>query len=202
MGITKSGRFAAITNYRDLKNFNKNAPTRGMLTCNYLTEESEPQDYFLSIKHNLNNYNGFNLLIGNQDRLFYISNIKKQFTEIEPGIHGLSNSFLDTPWEKVEKSKQRLNEMIKSEKINATNLMRLLSDTDYAQEKNLPDTGIGPELERVLSSVFIKSEKYGTRCSTVLLVDRYNNVYFSEKTYLPYENRFITNDYKLSIESR
>jgi uncharacterized protein with NRDE domain len=202
MGITKQGKFAAITNYRDPKNFNNNAQSRGLLTYNFLTNGLTAPDYYLTIKKDLQNYNGFNLIIGNADDLNYLSSVKGELQKIEPGIHGLSNSFLDTPWPKVEKSKERLKRMIEKDEINSNELMSLLTDTAYAKDDELPDTGVGLELERVLSSVFIKSPKYGTRCSTVLLIDTNNNVGFVEKTYLLSEERFTTKEFNFKIEEK
>ena len=200
MGITKSGRFAAITNYRDMKNIKENAPSRGNLTLDFLTSDISPEKYFAEIKNEFKNYNGFNLIFGDADDLFYISNIQSQLKKIEPGIHGLSNAFLDTKWPKVDKSKQRLEKSISDNQISEEGLMKILDDKSFAEDENLPETGVGIELERVLSSVFIKTEKYGTRCSTVLLIDQQDNVQFIERTYLPAKDKFIRNEFKFDIK--
>jgi uncharacterized protein with NRDE domain len=200
MGINKSGKFAAITNYRDMKSIKDNAPTRGNLTLDYLVSDITPEEYFSKIINNLKKYNGFNLIIGDIDNLFYFSNIKPELIKIEPGIHGLSNAFLDTKWPKVEKSKMRLAEAINSNQVNEKRLMKILDDKIFVKDENLPDTGAGKELERVLSSVFIKTEKYGTRCSTVLLVDQQNNVTFVERIYIPGKNSFEKNEFKFIIK--
>ena len=200
MGITKSGRFAAITNYRDMKNIKENAPSRGYLTFDFLMSNISPTEYFNNIKNDLNKYNGFNLILGDVDNLFYISNIKSDLTRIEPGIHGLSNAFLDTPWPKVDKSKQELENAINGNQISEDRLIKILNDKSFAEDENLPDTGVGKELERVLSSVFIKTEKYGTRCSTVLLIDKNNNVKFIEKTFIPEEDSFVGSEFKFKVK--
>jgi uncharacterized protein with NRDE domain len=200
MGITKSGRFAAITNYRDMKNIKVNVPTRGNLTLDFLISDISPGKYFKQINSELKNYNGFNLILGDVNNLFYISNIKSEIIKIEPGIHGLSNAFLDTKWPKVEMSKQRLKDAINNKQISENQLMKILDDINFADDDKLPDTGLEKELERVLSSVFIKTGKYGTRCSTVLLVDKNNNVKFIERTFIPEENKFNRNEFNFKIK--
>lgn len=200
MGIRKSGRFAAITNYRDMKSIKENVPTRGKLTLGFLLSDITPEEYFNKIKNDFKKYNGFNLIFGDVDNLFYISNIKSELIKIDPGIHGLSNAFLDTKWPKVEKSKLRLEELINNNKISEDQLIKILDDKSFAEDENLPETGVGKDLERVLSSVFIKTEKYGTRCSTVLLVDKNNNVKFIERTFIPAENRFVRNEFNFEIK--
>jgi uncharacterized protein with NRDE domain len=202
IGVTKSGKFAAITNYRDMQNTKENAPSRGKITLNFLLSDISPENYFSQIKSELKNYNGFNLILGNIDNLFYISNIKSELTKIESGIHGLSNAFLDTSWPKVKKSKLKLEDAINSRHISEEGLMKILDDKSFAEDENLPETGVGIELERVLSSAFIESDKYGTRCSTVLLVDKNNNVKFVERTFIPAESRFIRNEFNFEIEGR
>ncbi len=200
MGITKSGRFAAITNYRDMKNIKENAPSRGNITFDFLVSNISPEKYFNQIKNKLKDYNGFNLILGDVDSLFYISNIKSELVKIETGIHGLSNAFINTRWPKVQKSKMRLEDAIKGNQISADRLMNILDDKSYAEDENLPDTGVGKEFEKVLSSVFIKTEKYGTRCSTVLLVDLQDNVQFIERTFLPEKEKFISSEFKFEIK--
>lgn len=199
MGITKSGRFAAITNYRDLKNIKENAPSRGLLTSNYLLGNQSAEEYYSSLKNNLPNYNGFNLFLGEIDNLFYFSTHKNELQKLKPGIYGLSNATLDVPWPKVEKSKRMLEKIIKQDKIHAWELINLLSDTLKAKDDKLPDTGVGLELERTLSPVFIQSPGYGTRCSTALVIDNKNNVRFIEKTFFNGPGTFSNKDYNFVI---
>jgi uncharacterized protein with NRDE domain len=200
LGITKQGRFSAITNYRDLKNQIEVAPSRGKLTFDFLVNEIHPEKYYDQLKPTLNNFNGFNLLYGNVDELYYFSNKTDDFQKIEPGIHGISNALLDTPWQKVEKSKQQLQRLLLQEEIHPWEVLNILDDTLPAKDEELPDTGVGIELERMLSSIFIKSEKYGTRSSTVILVDKQNNVRFVEKAYFANTGRFSNNDYNFTIQ--
>ena len=105
LGITKGGKFAAITNYRNPANFMKDAPSRGKLVLDFLTERDSPRNYADALIKNSQLYNGFNLLLSNQSELYYFSNQMQKSVLLSPGIYGLSNHILDTPWPKVEKSK-------------------------------------------------------------------------------------------------
>jgi uncharacterized protein with NRDE domain len=200
LGITKQGRFAAITNFRDLKNHRNDAPSRGNLTLDFLVSDITPEKYYNRLKPELNNYNGFNLILGYVDDLFYFSNKTDRLKKLEPGIHGISNAILDTPWPKVEKSKRQLKHVIEQQNIHPWEILNLLDDTSPAKDEELPDTGVGLELERMLSSIFIKSEKYGTRSSTIVTVDKNNNVKFVEKTYFANTGRFSNKEFNFTIE--
>jgi len=202
MGITKQGRFAAITNFRDLKNHKNDAPSRGNLTVDFLNNDISPEEYYNKLKPTLNNFNGFNLLLGNVDQLYYFSNKTEDIQRLEPGIHGISNAILDTPWPKVEKSKIQLQRLIEYKKIHPWEILNILDDTSSAKDEELPDTGVGLELERVLSPIFIKSEKYGTRSSTIVTVDKQNNVRFVEKTYFANSGRFSNKDFNFIITNK
>ena len=201
MGITKKGKFAAITNFRDLKNHIPEAPSRGKITLNFLINNDQPEEYYNSLKPELNSFNGFNLIFGNIDELYYFSNKTDGFQKLNPGIHGISNALLDTPWPKVEKSKKQIEILLNQNEIHPWEVMNILYDVTKANDENLPNTGVGIELERILSPVFISSEKYGTRCSTVVIVDKDNNVRFIEKTYLSGIGTFSNNEYKFKIEN-
>ena len=186
LGITKSGRFSAITNFRDFHNpIKENAPSRGKLTTDFLLGDQDRPTYTKSLQENSADYNGFNLIYGIKDDLCYYSNQTNLEIKLEKGIYGISNAMLDTPWYKVKKSKKRFAEIIKEEKSLIESLFGLMNDKETADDKSLPDTGIGKESEKALSSIFIKTEKYGTRCTTVLLIDKNDKVNFIEMTYHP-----------------
>ena len=199
MGITKKGRFAAITNYRDLKNIKEDAPSRGMLTLDFLINNISAEKYYEKIKPALQDYNGFNLILGNVDELFYFSTHTNGFEKLKPGIYGLSNATLNTEWYKVKKSKGVLAGLLKQDKVHPWELLNLLNDTQKAKDEELPDTGVGKEWEKVLSSIFIQSPKYGTRSSTAVVVDNENNVRFAEKTFYGNQGAFSNKDYKFKI---
>ncbi len=188
MGVTKDGRFSALTNYRDLSRIKNNAPSRGFLVGNFLQKNESPEEYLKEIQKKTSQYNNFNLLVGDTSDLFYFSNVNNELVKVEPGIHGLSNRFLDTPWPKVEKGKKELQKHIQNDNIDTELIFNLLSDTSTPPDNELPDTGVGLEWERVLSPIFIKTQKYGTRASSILTIDYRGNISFIEKSYIETTN--------------
>ncbi len=201
MGITKQGRFAAVTNFRDMRNIKEDAPSRGKLTLDFLTGSLSAEEYYNKIKPALNSYNGFNLILGTVDDIYYFSTHTEGLQKLEPGIYGLSNAVLNTEWFKVKRSKKFLSNILKQDEIHPWELLSLLNDPVKAKDEELPDTGIGLEWERVLSSIFIQSENYGTRCSTAVIVDNENNVRFAEKTFFGSPGVFSNKDYSFKLES-
>lgn len=188
-----TGDFAVVTNYRDFykRKENPQLRSRGLLALdflktnyNFLSISSRFEDFGNHLINNSNNYNAFNLIFGNFDKLFYFSNVKNLFEEIQPGIHGLSNSFLNIPWPKVHWAKLRFTDIIYNSSDIEYDLLNLLNDQSQFDDELLPDTGVGIERERLLSSIFIKSEIYGTRSSTIILVDYQNNLKFIERNYI------------------
>ena len=184
-GITKSGRFAAITNYRDPASHKKNASSRGELVADFLHTGLPPNRYMDEITKKSHLYNGFNLLAGDCNSLCYYSNRGSGVAKISPGLYGLSNHLLDTPWPKVTRARDTLKLCLKKDLIEPDGLFALLADNTRADDKNLPDTGMGLEWERILSPAYIKSAVYGTRSSTVLLIDRQGVILFKERTFDP-----------------
>ncbi|WP_420582225.1 NRDE family protein [Reichenbachiella sp.] len=182
MGVTKTGKFAALTNYRDIANINDHAPSRGDLTKDYLIQNHKPKTYLEKLKSEQIPYNGFNLLIGDQNSLWYYNNINYEIKPLEPGIYGLSNALLDDPWPKVEAGKQKLGELIQNDALTADSLLKIIQDKTIALDIKLPNTGVPLEWERALSAMFITMENYGTRCSTTLL-KKGTSTNFAEKTY-------------------
>jgi len=183
MAVTRSGKISMITNYRDLKNLKSKAPSRGQLVSDYLIEKIDPKNYLKGIEPNKDQYNGFNLIVGSPKELWYLSNYKSGVEQIPEGVHGLSNALLDTPWPKVVKGKNKFEQIIKEDKVEADALFTMLLDEQVAPDTQLPDTGVGLERERQLSSMFIKSPGYGSRCSTVVLIDKNDHVLFVERVY-------------------
>ncbi len=183
MGITKRGYWAALTNYRDPSQHLHTAPSRGLLVQDYLLAEPEPQEYLLGLLGTAKNYNGYNLLAGNVDSLYYFSNQESQVRKIPPGIHGLSNSLLDVSWPKVNRGKINLKACLQSDQIEVDDLFALMADKHQPKDHELPQTGVSLEWERMLSPMFIQGDKYGTRSTTVLLVDRHQKVQFWEKSF-------------------
>jgi uncharacterized protein with NRDE domain len=195
MGITKKGKFAALTNYRGKKLplHRENTPSRGKLVSDYLLSDITIAEFFNTLIATGAQYNGFNLIFGNPDCLYYFSNAKETNTPgpLEPGLYGLSNDILDTPWPKVERGKQQLEQTISrnnpaSHLTGITGeLFSILADRKRAPFWKLPKTGLGWIKERWLSPMFIKTPVYGTRSSSVLLIDKKNNVVFDERSFVP-----------------
>jgi len=185
LGITKTGKVAAITNFRDLQNLKDGVPSRGNLVSEFLHGGENPWEYIQNVRQSSDRYNGFNLILGDRNGLFCFSNVGGVFHEISPGIHGLSNHLLDTPWPKVERGRKLLGRLIsKPENPPPDEIFHILADTSTPDDRHLPDTEIGLEWERILSSIFIQSEIYGTRSSSVILIDRENNVTFIERSFI------------------
>ncbi|HOO89261.1 MAG TPA: NRDE family protein [Syntrophales bacterium] len=197
IGITKTGRMAAITNFRDIRNLKSDAPSRGNLVSGFLRSDEDPVEYIHRIKKVADKYNGFSLILGDSNGLFYFSNTDGYFYEISPGMHGLSNHLLDTPWPKVERGKKLLTGLTSNGRNPSPDeVFHILADTFRPADRYLPDTGIGLEWERLLSSLFIHSEIYGTRSSTLILVDRDNNVTFIERSYVEGPGEYKTVNYE------
>lgn len=180
LGITKSGRFAAVTNVREPNEMT--GLSRGELTKRYLLTTKSPEAYLAELRERQDDYPGFNLIVGSKLSLHYFSNRGKNNGKIDPGIYGLSNGTLNEDWPKVRDGKKELKDALNS-KPDAGALMKILANNEVAADNELPSTGVSKDLERVLSSRFIHSMTYGTRCSTVILVDKRGQVTFHEKNF-------------------
>ncbi len=183
LGITRGGRFAALTNFRDPREQKINAPSRGKLVSAFLASYLDPREYLEQVGREASKYNGFSLLLGDADEVLYFSSRTASVEALSPGIHGLSNHLLDTPWPKVTRGKRRLQRVVDGEP-SAEALLDLLHDREPATAGELPDTGVGLELERVLSPALIVSQEYGTRASTAVLFGPDSYVSFTERTIL------------------
>jgi uncharacterized protein with NRDE domain len=184
LGITRDGALAAVTNYRESGAVKSSTRSRGELAANYLRGQAAPAAYMNRLQSDVQAYNGFNLIAGNIHELWYGSNRGAQATIVRPGVHGLSNHLLDTPWPKVERGRKVMTELIqhKSQAL-IDGLFGLLAERTCARDDELPQTGVGQARERVLSPAFIVSPRYGTRSSTVMLVDNHSEVCFIERTF-------------------
>jgi uncharacterized protein with NRDE domain len=198
LGITKKGRISMITNYRDPKNLNPKAPSRGQLVSDFLKSRVGPEAYLKSVEQKAKSYNGFNLITGTPDEMWYFSNYREGIQEIRPGLYGLSNHLLETPWPKVDSGKKKMKELL-SKPFKPEDFFQLLFDDKVSSDDLLPQTGVGLERERVLSSMFIKSPGYGTRCSTVVMIDNTNQVFFTERVYDIETFSFTENTYTFKI---
>ena len=186
MGITRSGRFAAITNYRE-----PDAPeiplerSRGHLVSNFLQGSSEPLRHAAALQAESEHYRGFNLLLGNPGSLAYVSNRSAEAFAVSPGTHGLSNHLLDTQWPKVQFGQQRQEQILREEQVDPEALFDLLTDRALTPGEIPEDLESRLAPEQLMKHYFIVSPVYGTRCSTVLLVGRDRRVTFLERQFGP-----------------
>ncbi len=185
LGVSKSGRFAALTNYRDLQHIRADAPTRGTLVTQFLEQDHLSALQYIEGIENDEAYNGYNLLLYENDTLVWHSNISGESRELKAGVYGVSNALLDTSWPKVEHGKDFLKDLLQKNKdtFEVEKAFDYLQNTLKPSDQELPDTGVGIELERLLSPLFIQSPKYGTRSSSVVLVDTKGNIRFEERVY-------------------
>lgn len=189
MGVTRDGRWAAVTNYRDGARPTTKARSRGELVAGYLTGKALAHDYVQGVARAASAYHGFNFLAGDASGLHYASHAEEKSRAVTPGIHGLSNHLLDTAWPKVGHGMRRLQALIApggkipdAEGLEDA-LLALLADRDLAEDHLLPQTGIGPDWEKKLSAAFIVAEGYGTRASTVLIIGGDGEVRFRERSF-------------------
>lgn len=174
MGVTSTQRFAALTNYRDPSRIRPGAPSRGQLVADFLTGDRTPADYCRELQSKGEDadglvYNGYNLLTADGNTLVYQSNLHPHSPQtLAPGIYGLCNHLLDTPWPKVVQGKSRLASAL-SQLPDQDELLRLLLDEQTAEDTALPRTGVSLEWERLLSAAFVRSPTYGTRSASVYL---------------------------------
>lgn len=185
MGAARSGRFGIVTNFRDLENPPAtDAPSRGDLVTRFLNGATSPKEYLDDLRGRAPRYAGFNLLVGGPRALYHFSNRDGlRARPLERGIYGLSNHRLDSPWPKLLRSRTRLAELVASDRIEPATLFALLADRTPADAEEIPDTGLPPEWERALSAPFVIHERYGTRCSTLLLVERTGHTTLLERRF-------------------
>lgn len=201
LGVSKKGKFAAITNFRDPR-LPVRPFSRGEIVRKFLANSMHPEDFIAELQELRDSYGGYNVIVGEGDVLLHYNNILDEKNEISPGTHSVSNHSLNTPWPKVVKGKSRLSEYVKNhpEKLEIDELFEIVMDRTIAPDHELPDTGVGLEMERNLSASFIHLSHYGTRASTLLLIDYEKNVTFVERTFEKGELQFEKR-YEFKIES-
>lgn len=169
LGVTRSGRFAALTNFRDPTARRGGVRSRGVLVAGFLSGDEDPERYASAAVAERDEFADFNLLVGDQTGLWYASSALARVERVQPGLHALSNHLLDTPWPKSRRAMAGLSAALPQvDPVPA--LLEVLRDGGHPDPELLPDTGVGPERERLLSPIRIEAPGYGTRCSTVLLM--------------------------------
>jgi uncharacterized protein with NRDE domain len=201
LGITLGGRFAALTNYRNPADPRTKAPSRGALVSDFLRGKAGPSRYVTETQKTAMSYNGFSLLVGDTDSLWFFSNRGGGPLRVKPGVHGLSNHLLDTPWPKVERARARLADQL-GQPFDATAAFELLNDTERAPSAALPSTGVSIEMEERLSAIrILAAGGYGTRCSTVLGFTNDGRVEFHERSYREDGSASGTVSYRLTLSA-
>ena len=203
MGMTKEGRWSGITNFRDPSGLKPQAPSRGELVTDFLCSRESPQTYLEDVRQRADAYNGFNLIIGDSTGLFYYSNYQHDIRRLSPGIYGLSNRFINSPWPKVERGTAALAKLIGKGQVDDESIFTLLADQWHPPDHLLPDTGVGMEWERTLSPLFIHSEGYGTRSSSVIRMEKTGRIQFAERTFEAFDNGVrVTDTRRFQLENR
>jgi uncharacterized protein with NRDE domain len=178
------GRFGVITNYRDLDGPVGGAPSRGRLIPEYIDSGVSPEAFATHLAPQLHRYSGFNLLVGDASRLYYIANrAAPPARELPPGIYGLSNHLLDTPWPKLVRARTRFERALTGAQLHGDGLMEILTDREPASETEEPAGGLPRNLARALSATFVVNDRFGTRCSTVLLIRHDGSMEIAEQSY-------------------
>lgn len=185
MGFTKDGRFSALTNHRDGFSEKKNAPSRGDLVKDFLLSQNDTSEHLKTITDSASLYNGYNLLTFDGKTLGYFSNKIETPEILEKGVYGLSNGILNSSWPKLNSAVSGLESLIEQEKFSIDNAFQMMQNRATATDENLPNTNIPIEWERLLSAMYIETKDYGTRCSTVFLLDNNGKFHFEERSYVP-----------------
>lgn len=183
LGIHRSGRFATVTNYRDADQPSARYRSRGGLITDFLETDSDPLEHVTSIDGD--SYAGFNLLAAASGRLVYASNRGAGTRELKPGIYAVANATLDTPWPKVERCRATLTALIRGDDVGEQSLFDMLADRTRAPMTDIvdADTGMAPERARALSAPFVVMPDYGTRCSSVVLIEQSGRCRLAERRF-------------------
>lgn len=181
LAVARNGRIATVTNYREAHARQAARRSRGELVSRFLSGENTPGDYASNIP--IDAYAGFNLLLADQNELCYLSNRDDEPKNMEPGIYGLSNTSLDTPWWKLERTRTSLENIIAENQVNETTLLRMMADKEKAPVDDVPAGPLPFEIGRALTAPFIVTPEYGTRCTSVVLRHRNGQIAVTERRF-------------------
>jgi uncharacterized protein with NRDE domain len=184
LAASRSGRIAALTNFRELERHGPGAPSRGLLVTDCALSGESLDSLLPALAAQTSCYAGFNLIAGDRTGLFYCSNRGAAVRRLSPGLYGLSNHLLDTAWPKVAAGKMKFRNVLGDpDGPDPEALFELLRDNTLPPKNKLPDTGVGPAWERILAPIFIQSPIYGTRSSSVILLGKEGKLRFIERTH-------------------
>jgi uncharacterized protein with NRDE domain len=203
LGLSRNGRFGVVTNFRDLQKAEPNAPSRGELITRFLARDVSAQQFSDGLAPDAAGYAGFNLLLADANGMVYLSNRALALSRALPsGIYGLSNHFLDTPWPKLERTRERFKSLMSAPDPSPDALLAMLNDREPTREHLLPETGLSREWELLLSSPFIVDERYGTRCSTVVMIRHDGQVLARERRFDAAGRSTAMDEFTFAIPSR
>ena len=188
LGVNRRGYFAAVTNVREPGGMQPGKRTRGELTRDYLAGSDDAEAYLGKLARHDQDYAGFNLTLGDSSGLWFYSNREQKIRRIEAGVYGVSNGAFDEPWPKLRSGRAELSAMLDGA-LKHDQLMEILTDHRTAEDHELPDTGVALDIERLLSSRFIRSTGYGTRACSVVTFDQRQCIEFSEQNFTDSEHR-------------
>ena len=186
LAVDRERRAGVVTNFRDLQPPQPHSPSRGHLIPEYLSQRGTPGEFLARLEPRAASYSGFNLLLADAEQLWYASNRAEPFARaLPPGVYGLSNHLLDTPWPKLTRVRRAFEALLRLPTTPPTDdLLAVLADRSPAEDhEDLPASGLTPEWERVLSAPFVQHPQYGTRSSTVLLLGAAGELYVRERRF-------------------
>ncbi len=182
LGVTRSGRWSVVTNVRDLAAHQDRDRSRGDLVKDFLIGSESPADAAKRVFIERDEFNPFNLIIGDAEAVWIVSTHTDEPKNLKPGVYGLSNARLDEPWPKVTRGKVAFEQILRTDEPEPEACLAFLHDDQPAPDDKLPETGVGLEMEKMLSPLFIASDRYGTRASSVILLN-VEGGRFVERTY-------------------
>lgn len=192
LGLTPSGHFSALTNFRQPHLIDSTKISRGDLVLKALSPENISSNNLNIESHLTSNshwYNGFNLIYGNLDELYCFDSVHKKQHTMDDGVYSICNGALTDSWPKMARGQQKLQDIVTDKKheeiLDIDSLLNIMKDTTQAPEAKLPKTGLSTEREALLSSIFITSPDYGTRSTLIITKDIHNKIEITECTYLP-----------------
>ncbi len=168
LGVHRSGRLAALTNFRSATPPRADAPSRGELVAAFLRSGLSAAQFLASIGDRLGGYNPFNLLVFDGQQLLGLESRHRRIVPMVPGVGAVSNADFHTPWPKLVRWRDALTHLSQANQVSDSNVLPLLQDTAVAPDAQLPNTGVGKEFERALSAPFVTLPHYGTRASSVV----------------------------------
>jgi len=191
---------AAVTNFREGARAKSAHRSRGLLVSDFVLSTLDPRSFLERLRTARDAYEGFNLVVAANDELLHYSNVSDEITPLAAGIHGLSNHLLNTPWPKVERGKAAVQRLLANRPGDlAAGLFDALTDTQAAEDEDLPHTGVSLEWERQLATIFIRAPGYGTRASTVVLVGGSGELTLMERNFAPDDRAAMTRTYQRRV---